>query len=292
MKHTVKITLTAALLALTTIRAFAIDIDAGDYTALPDGTNVGLLYAQHAQRNRLYSQGSAAPGNNGLNSDIGILRGVHFMKIGGFIVDPQFLLPFGQLKATGDLSNPLGKGSGVGDLILAATVWVVNDPANRTYLGITPFLYAPTGSYDVNKPLNLGENRWKYALQVGAIFPVSDKITIDLAADVTAYGRNNNATPDGKSQKQSVTSQMQAFARYALTPLWDIRAGASWSHVGNQTLADTSLNSGSNNTKIQLGTAIFISPTTQLLATWGQDIKVTNGFHESSRINLRLLQIF
>ncbi len=292
MNSNIQAAFAGAVLALVTSGAQAIDIDAGDYTALPDGTNVGLLYAQHAERNRLNAHGNAVPGDNGLDSDIGILRGIHFMNIGGLIVDPQFLLPFGQLKGTGDLGPALGKGSGVADLILAATVWVVNDAKNRTYVGITPFLYLPTGSYDVSKPLNLGENRWKYALQVGAIFPASEAVTIDLSADATAYGRNDKGDAQGQSLKQSATAQIQAFARYALTPAWDLRAGASWSHVGNQSLGGTSLDNGSNNTKFQIGTAAFVGPKTQLLATWGRDLNVDNGFRENSRFNVRLLQIF
>ena len=41
---------TVGLAALTSQSAHAIDIDAGDYTALPEGTNVVALYGQHAQR--------------------------------------------------------------------------------------------------------------------------------------------------------------------------------------------------------------------------------------------------
>lgn len=40
--------------------ASAMDVDAGDYTALPAGTNLGLLHYQHAERNRLYANGSVA----------------------------------------------------------------------------------------------------------------------------------------------------------------------------------------------------------------------------------------
>ena len=139
-----------AATALTATGAQAVEVDAGDYTALPAGTNLGIVYYQHAQRDKLYSGGNRVPINPGLDSDVGILRGVHFMDIGGYIVDPQFLLPFGKLKAKDDLSA-LGTGSGTGDLILAATVWLVNDPKAKTYVGLTPFLYLPTGTYDRNK---------------------------------------------------------------------------------------------------------------------------------------------
>ena len=138
-------TIAAAVSLLATAPAYAIDVDAGDYTALPEGTNLGLIYTQHANRNSMNASGNQVPGNNKLSSDIGILRVIHFMKIGDYIVDPQVLLPFGQLKAGGDLAAPLGKASGVGDAIFAATVWTINDPANKRY----PMPIDASGEYDV-----------------------------------------------------------------------------------------------------------------------------------------------
>ena len=284
--------LVCGCLALGTTASHAIDIDAGDYTAFPDGTNVGMLYAQHVERNRLYANGQQVPGDNDLDSDIGVLRLIHFMKIGGFTVDPQFLLPFGQLKGRGDLGPVLGERSGVGDLTLAATVWAIENPSKREYFGITPFIYVPTGTYDASRPLNLGENRWKYALQVGYIRGVGEKFTFDLAADVTAYGRNNKADAAGHDLTQQPTIQLQGFVRYAMTPAWDLRAGVSYAIDGETELAGVSRHDEAHVTKIQLGTAAFVGTRTQLLATWGRDVKVDNGFMESSRINLRLLQLF
>lgn len=292
-KHPLRAALVGLGLALGgAASSHAIDIDAGDYTALPAGTTVGVLYAQHAERDRLYAGGERVPGDMGLDSDIGILRVIHFMKIGGFTVDPQFLLPFGQLKARGDLGPVLGQRSGTADLILAATVWTLEDPQNRRYFGITPFLFAPTGTYDAARPMNLGENRWKVALQAAYIHGVGDKLTFDVAADITAYGRNDKANPAGDDLTQKPTVQLQGFVRYAMSPAWDLRAGLSHTRVGETKLAGVANGDDAKITKMQLGSAVFVGPKTQLLATWGRDLKVDNGFKESSRLNLRLLQLF
>jgi hypothetical protein len=281
----------AALTALCATPALAIDIDAGDYTALPAGTNVAVVYAQQASRDRIYAQGDRVPGEYGLDSTIGIARLIHFMKIGDYTVDPQVLLPFGHLEAKKDVSA-LGKGNGVGDVILAATVWTINEPAQRRYLGITPFLYAPTGNYDRNKALNLGENRWKYALQVGYIQGLSEKLTLDLAADATAYGRNDKANALGQAMDQKMSYQIQAFVRHDLRPGWDLRAGLSTAYSGSTTLGGVKQANGGHTSKFQLGSSYFLSPTTQLMANWGQDTRVDQGFKENSRFNLRLLQLF
>lgn len=270
--------------------AHAIDVDAGDYTVLPAGTTLGLVYYQHAERNALFANGSKAPGRNKLNSDIGIVRGVKYLDIGGYIVDPQFLLPFGKLSAKGDLAPALGNNSGVGDLILAATVWL-NKPGEKTHIGITPFLVAPTGQYDKNDPLSLGENRWKFILQGGYITPLSDKVNLDVVADVTLFGKNDDIAGGG-SLKQKPQYQLQSFLRYQLSGTTDLRAGVSFTTGGKTRINGVEQNNKTETTKFNVGVGHFISPTTQLLATVGRDTSVENGFREGSRVNLRLLQIF
>lgn len=271
--------------------AQAVDVDAGDYTALPAGTNLGMVYYQHAERNKLYSAGNRVPINAGLDSDVGILRGVHFMNIGGYIVDPQFLLPFGKLKGKDDLSA-LGSGSGTGDLILAATAWLVNDPKAKTYFGITPFLFLPTGTYDRNKALNLGENRWKFALQGGYITPLSDSVTLDLIGDVTVFGKNNDFGANSQTLKQKPQFQGQTYLRYHVSPAFDLRAGLSYTGGGETTVNGVSQNDRIATSKFSLGGAYFVGPKTQVLATYGRDLNVHQGLKESGRINLRILQIF
>ncbi|MGH8809121.1 MAG: transporter, partial [Noviherbaspirillum sp.] len=281
----------AMLCGLASNSASAIDVDAGDYTALPAGTNLGLVYYQHAERKSLYSKGAKVPIGARLDSDVGILRGVHFMDIGGYIVDPQFLLPFGKLKAK-DATSFLGDTSGVGDLILAATVWLVNQPQSNTYFGISPFLTLPTGQYDNSKSLNLGENRSKFTLQAGYITGLGKKLSLDLVADVTLYGNNKDFGPAGATLKQEASYQAQAHLRYLATPAFDLRAGLSKTITGETSVNGADQNDRGSTSKLSLGAAYFLRPTTQVLATYGRDLSVREGFKESNRINLRLLQIF
>ena len=270
--------------------AFAVDVDAGDYTALPAGTDLGLVYTQFAHRNSLYANDTKVSGNAKLDSTVGILRGVHFTDIGGYIVDPQFLLPFGKLKAGGDVAA-LGSNSGVGDLILAATVWLTK-PGEKTHFGITPFLFLPTGQYNKNDPLSLGENRVKFALQAGYITPLTDSITLDLLGDVTLHGKNNDYGPNSDSLKQKALFQFQSYLRYNFSPATDVRFGLSHVSGGETQVNGVDQNNQQSTSKFQIGGSHFVGPKTQILATYGQDISVKNGFKENGRLNLRLLQIF
>lgn len=277
--------------ALAMPQAHAVDVDAGDYTALPAGTNLAMLYYQYATRDALYAQGHKAPIDARLDSQVGILRGVHFTEIGGYIVDPQFLLPFGKLKGKDDLSA-MGSANGVGDLILAATVWLVNQPKTGTYFGITPFLYAPTGRYDHKDALNLGENRWKFALQAGFITKLSDKVSLDLAGDFTVYGKNDEFGVDKLTMKQKPSVQLQSYLRYHLSPTWDLRAGLSHTFGGETKVAGVNQDDRAKTTKFSVGTAWFVAPDVQLMVNYGRDASVRNGLREDDRLNLRVMKVF
>jgi hypothetical protein len=283
--------LALAIAALFASNASAFDVDAGDYTALPAGTTLAAAYYQYASRDAIYANGNRLPGSNRLDSDVGILRGVHYMNVGGYIIDPQFLLPFGSLQGKDSLAS-LGQESGVGDLILATTLWLVNKPESSTYFGITPFLQLPTGDYDRNRALNLGENRWRLTLQGGYITPLADKLLLDVIGDVTFYGKNDDFGPGSARMTQKAQYQLQTHLRYNLTSAWDIRLGISHVAGGETEIGDVAQNNRQRTTKFTVGSGYFITPTLQLLANYGRDIAVENGFREENRLNLRLLTLF
>lgn len=271
--------------------AAAFDVDAGDYTALPAGTTLAAVYYQHASRDALYAGGHRLAGDNRLDSEIGILRGVHYLKLGDYLIDPQFLLPFGSLEGKGSLSG-LGRESGVGDLILASTLWLVNRPDSGTYFGLTPFLQLPTGDYDGKRALNLGENRWRLTLQGGFITPLAEKLLLDVIGDVTVHGKNDDFGPGGAKMTQKPLYQLQTHLRYQLTPSWDLRLGVSQLYGGETEVDNVARHDRQKTTKFTLGSGYFITPKLQVLANYGRDAVVDNGFREENRINLRLLTLF
>jgi len=286
------VTAFAALTALSP-PAHALDVEAGDYTALPAGTNLALVYYQHGTRNQLYSQGNRVPINAGLDSDIGLLRMVRFIDVGGFIVDPQFLLPFGKLKGKNDTAG-LGSESGVGDLIAGATVWLTR-PGAKTHFGITPFIYLPTGDYDRNRPLNLGENRTKFLLSAGYITELAPGLNLDVVGDFTIFGKNDDAN-DGfggaTTLKQKPLYEVQTHLRYNLSPTLDLRGALFYTFGGETKLGNVDQDNRTATLKFNIGSGVFVTPTTQLLATYGRDIKAREGFKINNQINLRVLQIF
>jgi hypothetical protein len=274
-------------------RLFALDNDADDYSAgaVPAGTNLALLYSQHVERDEVISDGRRVADGR-LSSDVGILRGVRFVKWGPFIADPQFLLPFGRLEASRDLDG-LGNASGLGDLIVTATIWLYNRPDTGHFFGITPALYVPIGSYDKNDALNLGENRWRYLMQAGYVMPLfTPKLSLQLVGDVTFFGKNNDYGPSDLTLSQDPLFEYQAWLKYAVTPTFDIRVGGAHFRGGRTEVDDVRNDDRVRTTNAKIGVGWAFATGWNLLGVYGEDVSIRNGLKETSRFNLRLMKAF
>jgi hypothetical protein len=192
----------------------AIDTDPGDWTAPPPGTNLFLLYAQHANRNALYTNGQQTP-NAKLGSDVAILRYVRPVDVSGLIVAPQVLLPWARLR-TGGVVAGLGNASSTGDLILASPIWFAKaDTASRNSFSFAPYLVLPTGDYDKGQTLNIGENRWKAIFQFGGTYQLSKQIDAEGAIDATLFGKNKDFGASGADTLQQ-------------KPLYQLQGSLNW----------------------------------------------------------------
>ncbi|MFU8926255.1 transporter [Acinetobacter puyangensis] len=289
MKKLNNVALSLMSLCTITMSAHAVDVDAGDYDYAPSGVNLGILYYQHATRDAIYAGSDRVAGNPELTSDIGIARYVHYMDVAGVHIAPQILVPFGRLDTGKDIAA-LGSSSGIGDIILANTFFVYHDPQSSTTVGITPYLYLPTGQYDKNDALNLGENRYKLILQGAYTTKLSPQLAWDAIADVTFYGKNDDIAGGG-DLKQDMGYQLQTNLRYKITNKVDIRGGLSYADAGDSKLNGVELDSNTQS-KFWIGTGINPTASTQLIVNYGRDFKVENGFKEDNRINLRFMRVF
>lgn len=284
----------ACLLALPALGASsaagAVSIDAGDYVAAPAGTDLFLLYAQHAESKGLYSNGHKVDGDARLNVDVLMPRYVKFIEVGGHTLDLQVLLPWVRLEGGGSTAA-LGSASGMGDVILVSTLWLVEDKQARTYFGITPYLYLPTGSYDKNRALNPGENRWKGDLQAVVSQGWGERWTTELSFDVMAHGKNDDYA-GGATMKQKPIFDTQGFLRYHFNPANEVSLKLRY-QSGGETRVNGVDQDDALGTWSALATYSRALPgNTQLLVQAGRDISVDNGFREESRVQLRFLKAF
>jgi hypothetical protein len=266
--------------------------DPGDYTPLPVGVNLGLLYGQYATRDTAYADGDKVPADAGLDTTIGLARFVHFMDIGGVIVDPQIIVPFGKV----DLKEPSGplqptSESGVGDPIVGATAWVINNPDDQEWVGLSAFVSVPVGQYDENKgPVNVGENRWKGIFQAGYVKHLNNNVALDLLAEYSVYGDNDDFL--GFKREQEDAQSLQAHLRYLLSKKSHVALSYCHSFGGETTVGGLDQDDRVNTNRWLATYATFIDPTVQLQVQAGQDLDVKNGLKEDARLNLRVLKVF
>lgn len=278
---------TIAMLAGQPVLAQA--IDAGDYVPAPAGTQIGLVYLQYSHADSLYSNGRKVDDDAKLDAAVTIFRYVGFTKLAGMTLDYQVLQPFGYV-AGGGSTKSLGKTTGFGDTILVSTLWVHEDAANKSYLGITPYLFIPTGEYDASKPLNLGENRWRGSLQAVYSKGFGKHFVAELGGDVMLYGRNNDA--GGDRMTQSAAWRVQGFARWLFDDKNEGNVRLMYFRNG-ETRLDGLAQGNQVRTLSVLGTwRRTLSPKWQLMTQAGTDLSVHSGFREGPRIQLRILRVF
>jgi len=275
-----------------TIQSEEIATDPGDYTPLPAGVNLAILYGQYATRDAAYTDGNKSSADAGLDTTIGLARFVHYMNIGGIIVDPQLIVPFGKV----ELKEPFGplqptSESGVGDPIIGATAWFHNNPDDQEWAGLSAFVSVPVGQYDEDKgPVNIGENRWKGIFQAAYVKHLSNSVVLDLIAEYSVYGNNDDFL--GLKREQEDAQSLQGHLRYLLPEQSHIALSYYHSFGGETTVGGLKQDDRVNTNRWMATYATFIDPTVQLQFQAGQDIHVENGFKEDTRVNLRVLKVF
>lgn len=296
MKKTSSLICGSVACALLCGKAMAVDVNAGDYTALPAGTNIAAWYQQFGRADRFNGDGTAdATRDTGLRSNISILRLIHFMEIGGITVDPQVLLPFGHVYDAKLNGQSLGSNSGMSDPIIGATFWLVNQPdagVSGRYFGITPLIYLPWGQYDRHASVNLGENRWKGDLQLGWVEPLWDRWSMEWYADAIIYGPNDEAGSGSQTLRQDPTYQLQANLRYDFNPAQRLALGFSASDGGKQRLSGDYTGQKTEVQQLRLEYQQMIGQSVQLSTQLTHDTRVVGGFREEVGINLRALLLF
>ncbi|RTL54216.1 MAG: transporter [Rhodocyclaceae bacterium] len=293
-QKTITTFLTAVLIGTGCI-AYGAEIatDPGDYAALPAGVDLGIMYYQHTERDKYYSNGKQLPGTVRLDTDIGLARWVHFTKIGDYVADPQIIIPFGsvKLKDGSAIGAPALSASGVGDPLVGGTLWLVNNPEQKKWFGVSAFASLPMGNYDQNKgPVNVGQNRWKGIFHAGYVAALSDQFILDVIGEYAVYGDNDKYA--GAKLTQDASQSLQAHLRYVLSATSHLALSYYHDFGGETKINGVAQKDSMDNGRWLATYATFVAPTVQIQVQAGQSAKVDNGFKESSRLNLRIVKVF
>lgn len=277
-----------SLMVATSAKATVLATDPADYVPLPPGTNLGLLYYQQSESTAFYADGRRTPAPFDVQSDIGVVRYIHYASLFGFTVTPQVIMPFGSVR----MSAPANLHSnGTGDPFIGSAIWFINDPDHQRYLSTAQFVSAPLGTYHTDQgSLNLGAHRWTAVTHLNYSQNITGPVFLDLTGEVAFYGTNNDFA--GADYKQRPTFSLQSHLRYELSNR--TRIAITYYHTaGGRTELNGVTQSASMSTDTCLFTvAHFLTPSLQLEIQGGQDVHVRNGPKDKLRLNLRLAKAF
>lgn len=276
--------------------AYAVDLDSLDLIPAPAGADAFLSYFTYATRDSYKPVGdNYIKDGTQLDSLIGIFRYVHYMDVGGFTIAPQVLLPYGRLYDGKLAGTQLSSASGLGDPILTAPVWLVNNSSSGTTFAVVPYLYLPMGNYDAGETLNIGENRWKFDLQVGGTQRLGKNFVMQASFDTTWYGDNDDATSRGEgtlSQDNSYQAQLWLSYIPPRDKTWTFAAGYAKNWGGVQYLNGTENGTATRSQQVRLQMAKFVQPDLQVQWLVQRDTDVDGGFKTDFSTTVRIMKLF
>jgi hypothetical protein len=290
---------------VTATPSWAIDYQPFDWVPLPRGTRVLSLYYEYGAHDS-YNNTIAGTFDNDTNLDshVGIVRYIHYGKddLFGHQWDWNVLVPFGGLRDGRINGQSLGNANGVADPVASVGYFFISEPEKKSFLTFAPYVTVPIGSYDRNKPLNLGGNRWIYNFQGDYTQGIGDKLTIDVSAGWTWYGDNTKAGDGSQRLKQDTSYEVYGWLAYdvsdAVRGAWNgasnaqVAIGYMGIYGGEQKLDGISNGQRARQDQLRVACMMNFSPTTQGLVEATHDIHVEGGFKQNFGLTLRLVNAF
>jgi len=177
--------------------------------------------------------------------------------------------------------------SGLSDLRLGGTLWFIDNPENRHYLGLNLMTVWPTGRYDNNEIANPGENRRRQSLMLGWVRGLSDNLTLELTPEVAWYGINSENYPGNVRLEQRRTLSLTGYLRYRFSPEWQGFIGAQANEGGETMLNEVSQNNPIHGHRYFLGGTYSIDKNNSINLRVAGDASLTTGLKTTREIVLR-----
>ncbi len=272
-------------------RAAAQEIQPYEFTPLPAGTNLAMLYYIYGHNTEFnIARGPTFKGK--LETNVGVGRYVHFWEVAGRPVGIQLFQVFGSLSGGNIAGQRLGSAFGAQNLALSAFVFPYVNPASKTNTNVTVFLYPPTGTYDNRSPLNVGDNRWRGNVQLGLTQGFGEHFGFDAEFDTMFYGDAGNSFPGTRTISQDPSYRVQFWANYRWSPAFSTSLGYEGTFGGDQK-ANGFLDGGKTEVqRIRANAALFLTPRVQTMLELNHDVHVVGGFKQDFGTQVRLLYAF
>lgn len=287
---------------------------------VPSKTTIINTYLRHqtGTTNRNYTVDSLA------------LRATYILKYGDLVVTPfDMILPVIDFRLYTPLASTLGAvnpafaaipsdlnltlhETGVGDITFLPTIGYGLEQnkleRTHTWMALTTYITAPTGNYNPNRILNIGANRWTIqpALVLGQRFWRA--VTLEAIANAAFYTDNDEyrvrvpaLAGQNLTLKQKMTIGGAVHLAVDLHPVFFLGTSYLMQVNGRRDfmvptpsggLAETNETPGNTVHTFRLNLGLRVTPQTQVLAQWNEDVAGTESAVRGRFFGLRLSHVF
>lgn len=263
-----------------------------DYIPAPSGVLANLVYYFHIDGDELNSDGDKVADVD-FKQDLWLLREVYYFDLGPFQANAQVIIPFGS--ASLEVGGAEQDSSGLGDIMVLGTVWLLNKPEDNLYLAFSPYVFLPTGEYDHDQAVNMGSNRWafrgEFNLTKGFEVIPDHKAYFEVTAGMDIFGTNDDYM-NGHDYDQDPLFNLESHLSYDLTKELVISADYYGHWGGSVDVDDSSVDNSETNSQTVGGTLAWnFAPGWQLLGQYQQNVYNENGI-EAKVYHARVLYAF
>jgi len=274
----------------------AIDLLPGDVVAPKSGSKQLLLSYLSSERNDLY-QNNVVNRGKGITTEQVQLRTAWTFEVDKYPAAFTLQLNNGSIQSTGSLSAFSGS-SGLGDTTLLFALWPYADRDKGEYLALGTYLTVPTGDYQPKASLNLGANRYAYAIQLGYQRSLYSSLQWMTAIDASWFDSNEQYRRLFQPLNTSIATldqktlySLQTGFRYVINDAYSLSAMYFHTVGGEEMINGIDQNNRTDLHRYQLSGSTQL-PVGRLILQYGGDIKTQNGFYETSRVILRYVTAF
>lgn len=254
-------TIVALALALWSVASSAQELTPRAYWPAPRGTQVGVIGYAYTDGNITFDPSipisEAETQVNGA-----LLAYLRTFSLFGRSSNILVKLPYAWGKTEGLIgTEPASrKFSNFADLSVTVAVNLVGAPSMtveefQTFradphpiLGMSIEVIAPTGDYSGTRLINTGANRWAIKPEFGFMYPLTDKLLLELEAGMWFFGDDDDFVVGKKEQENIVTFETHLIRRFS--PGFWISLDYTYYNGGRQTIGGDELSDNQSNSRL------------------------------------------
>ena len=135
----------------------------------------------------------------------------------------------------------------------------------------------PIGDYDSERPVNLGENRWKFREEVATVIGLGEKWYLDLYGAVEFYMDNDDKGVESLTLEQDPAYFAEAHLSYDVSDHFYVAAEYFFKYGGETDLDGVAQDDEAKDHAGRITFGFWLKENLQLLAKYRRDLHVENG---------------